>query len=446
VDQPLPPLVDLRDAVREAVGRRREAYVRWLAEVVATPSVNPRYPGGSGEGAVQALLATLLAEQGIEASLRPIDRDALARFAPEAALSHSYEGRPNLYARLGPPRDLLLLTSHSDVAGVAPDEGWSHDPFAPRLAGGRLAGRGAVDAKGSLVAMAAALVTAHTLRAPLRRGVLLASVVDEEAGGGGILALLADGVRPAAAVVGEPTDLRVCPATRGHWMVRITVPGRPAHPGLAHEGVNPVDPAYRLIQAVREAAQGLDRARPHPLWAHQSVQRVCNVATFEAGRWGRSAAVPAEARLEVMVGSVGGEPLEAVRAAVDQALEAAVRADPWMRDHPPRVEWTARRNRGAETPLDAPVVTLLRWAVRAATGRPARVEGLSAVTDMRHLVWSGGVPTVNFGPGDMRLAHTAAEALPVEAFLTAIEVYALALMGWGGALPLDAKSREEGAW
>ncbi|MDR7448950.1 MAG: M20/M25/M40 family metallo-hydrolase [Armatimonadota bacterium] len=442
MDQSLPPVVDLQEAVREVIGRRRREYVRWLTEVVATPSVNPRYPGGTGEGAVQARLAALLAAEGIVATLRPVDREAAARLAPDVPLSASYEGRPNLLAHLGPPRHLLLLTSHSDVAGVAADEGWRHDPFTPRLAGGELAGRGAVDAKGALVAMAAALATVRALEVPLQRGVLLASVVDEEAGGGGILGLLADGVRPAAAVVGEPTDLRVCPATRGHWLVRLTVPGRPAHPGLAHEGVNPVDPAYRLVQAVRAAATLLDRTRPHPLWAHQPVQHVCNLATFEAGRWGQSAAVPAEARLEVMVGTVGAESLDEVRAVVDRVLEEAARGDPWLAAHPPRVEWTARRHRGAETPPDAPVVTLLRWAVARATGRPARVEGLSAVTDMRHLVWSGGVPTVNVGPGDMRVAHTAAETLPLQAFLAAVEVYALAILGWGGGLPVG--SGEEG--
>jgi acetylornithine deacetylase len=418
--------------VRRAVADSSGEYVDWLAGLVATPSVNPRYDfPTTGEAAAQQLLAGLLASAGVDVALRPIDRARLERHAGETTLSASYEGRPNLTARLGPPEAVLVLNSHIDVVGIAPDEVWETDPFAPRIRDGTLVGRGAVDAKGSLAAMAAALATVRRMEVPLRRGVVLTSVVDEEGGGGGTLAALDEVAGAAAAVVGEPTGLRVSPATRGHWMVRLVVPGRRAHPGAAHEGVNPIDKAYRFVQAAWQVQAALDRARPHPLWTHQPVQHVFNVATFEAGRWGQSASVPGEARLEVMVGTVGGESLEEIRAVVDEAFRRVIATDAWLREHEPQIEWTPRRNAGAETPREAEVVRIMQRAVEAATGAPARLEGLSAVTDMRHLVHAGGLPCVNVGPGEMRLAHTAGEALPLEEYLLAIEVYTRAILAWG---------------
>ncbi len=72
--------------MREVIGRRWGEFVRWLSEVVAVPSVNPRYPGGTGEGAVQVRLAALLAAEGIVATLQPVDREATARFTVEGTV------------------------------------------------------------------------------------------------------------------------------------------------------------------------------------------------------------------------------------------------------------------------------------------------------------------------------------------------------------------------
>ncbi len=414
------------------VARRRDEFQDWLTGLVAIPSVNPRYGSAvTGEAAAQSELARRLRGAGVPVTMLDVDRDAVAAYAPGAMLSDRYDSRPNLLAHVGEGEPALLLTSHADVVGIAPDEAWTGDPFRPRIAEDRVIARGAVDAKGSLVAMAAAMAVVHELALPLRRQVLFASVVDEEAGGGGTIALLQGGVRAGAAVVGEPTRLHVCPATRGHWLVRLIVPGRSAHPGMAYEGINPVDKAYRYVAATWEIQARLDRERPHPLWRAAPVTHVCNVGAFEAGRAGQSASVPAHARVEIMIGSVGNEALDEIRGVVDAAFADVTRSDPWLRAHPPVIEWTAFRNHGAETATDTPVVRLMSRAWRDVTGIPAVVEGLSAVTDMRHLVNLGKVPTVNFGPGDMRAGHTGDEALPLDEFYTAVEVYALAAALWG---------------
>ena len=416
---------------KEIIAGHQEEFIAWLRQVVDIPSVNPRYDApATGEGAAQQALAALLRRAGVDVRLAEIARADLERYASDVTLSTSYVNRPNLYATLGASGPTLLLNSHIDVVGIAPDEQWTGDPFVSRVEDGSLIGRGAVDAKGSLVAMAAAMAVVRRLDIRTNRRVILTSVVDEEGGGGGTVATLADGIRAEGAIVGEPTRLRICPATRGHWMVRLVVPGWAAHPGLAHEGTNPIDKAYRYVQAAWETQARLDHDRPHVLWERAPVKHVFNVATFEAGRWGEAASVPAEARLEIMVGTVADEPLEEIRAAVDDAFTAVTKQDPWLSAHPPVIEWTKRRNHGSSTSLDSTVVRLITDAWSATTGAAPTIEGLSAVTDMRHLVRLGRVPTVNFGPGEMRRAHTADESLELEEYVRAIQVLSVAIAAW----------------
>jgi acetylornithine deacetylase len=132
-----------------------------------------------------------------------------------------------------------------------------------------------------------------------------------------------------------------------------------------------------------------------------------------------------------MIGSAGNEVFDEIRSVVDATFAEVTRSDPWLRAHPPVIEWTAFRNHGAEAATDAPIVRLMSRAWRDVTGTPAVVDGLSAVTDMRHLVRLGKIPTVNVGPGDMRAGHTGDEALPLDEFVIAVEVYAFAAALWG---------------
>ena len=172
-------------------------------QLIACDSTNPDLsPGGAGEAAVAALIAERLRSAGLEVSLEEV--------AP---------GRPNVIGRLrgtGGGRTLMLW-GHTDVVAADPEG------FAPRLDGGRIYGRGAVDMKGGL---ACAIAAAEELaRGPRPAGdVIVAGVIDEEWVSLGAAALVqryaADG-----AILTEQSDLELIVEHGGFAWFELTSRG-----------------------------------------------------------------------------------------------------------------------------------------------------------------------------------------------------------------------------
>ena len=147
----------------------------------------------------------------------------------------------------------MLLAAHSDVVAVD-GQPWTHDPFALHIEHGRAYGRGTADMKGFLATALTAVTEVDHRR--LRRPLHVALSSDEELGCLGVRPLLDTlaglPVPPAAAVVGEPTMLRVADRHKGKAAARVHVRGRAAHSSLAPAGVNAVAFAARLVTALLE--------------------------------------------------------------------------------------------------------------------------------------------------------------------------------------------------
>lgn len=390
------------------------------------------------EARAQRVLAEALVSWGLGVELWTPQPEHVAPFVERETWlrGRSFTERPNLTAWLGspegpapasagstsPPEPCLLLNGHIDVVPADPAR-WGGDPFEPERRDGRIRARGAADAKGPLAAMACALAVVRELDVELHRPVVLHAVVDEEGGGGGTLACLGRGLLADAAIVGEPTGLQVCPATRGSRRLRVSVRGRAAHPGEAFLGVNAIAKGRMLLDAVEAVAARLDATSPHPLWAHLPVQHVFNVCWLQGGAPGLGA-VPDHCTFEVALGGTAAETLDELEEEVRRAIADAANADPWLAEHPPELSWGALRLLPSATDPDHPLVATLAGAVREVTGRHPVVGALSGVTDARHLIHHGGIPAVTFGPGAMHVAHTDDEWIDVDEYLTAVAVLA----------------------
>jgi acetylornithine deacetylase len=119
---------------------------------------------------------------------------------------------------------------------------------------------------------------------------------------------------------------------------------------------------------------------------------------------------------------------DAARRELEEALALAAGADPWLRDHPPVLEWWGGQFAPASIPADHPVVGALCAAARDVSGQVPPVAGMPYGADMRLLVNQGGTPTVLFGPGDVRRAHAPDEFVPVAELAAATRTLALAVM------------------
>ncbi|NBT32872.1 MAG: acetylornithine deacetylase, partial [Rhodobacteraceae bacterium] len=165
--------------------------------------------------------------------------------------------KANLWAMLGPEGDGgLVLSGHSDVVPVA-DQDWSSDPFRMEERDGRLYGRGTCDMKGFI---AAALAKAPAFAAS-KRPIHFAFTHDEETGclGGQALvqALQQRGVRPATAIIGEPTSMRIIEGHKGCYEYTTHFTGLEGHGSNPALGVNAVEYAVRYVNRLLSLREDL---------------------------------------------------------------------------------------------------------------------------------------------------------------------------------------------
>jgi acetylornithine deacetylase/succinyl-diaminopimelate desuccinylase-like protein len=383
--------------------RDRRRAVRTAAEaLVSRRSENP--PGA--EAPVAEWLAGRFADSPV---------------AFDVATEEVEPGRPNVVARAGDPsRGSVLLTGHTDVVPADP-EAWTTHPYEPTVRDGRLHGRGTADMKGAVGAMVVA-AERYLARTTAPGEVVLAFVVDEEHDGAGTRALVEGGVDADVAVVGEPTDLDVCTATKGVARYDVTVHGESCHSGRPDEGRD----AVRGLAAVVDRVAALDddlEATTHPVLSHED-------ATVTEASGGLAPNVVADrARATVdwrfLPGRTRPAPFD--RRVREVLSEVTVEGTPF--------EVTVERSvfaRAAETDPDHPAVAAVR-AAAADCGVPADTVGFDAATDARFLVHDAGVPTVHFGPGSLAGdAHAVDESVALADLEAAAAVYEAFLGRWHG--------------
>jgi len=112
-------------------------------------------------------------------------------------------------------------------------------------------------------------------------------------------------------------------------------------------------------------------------------------------------------------------------------VAVAAAQDPWLADHPPVIEWWGGTFEPAETDVDHPIVSTLTHAHQTFGKQPV-LEGMPYGADMRLLVHQGGMPTVMFGPGDVRLAHKPNEYVPVADLIHVAQTLALTALRFVG--------------
>jgi acetylornithine deacetylase len=264
----------------------------------------------------------------------------------------------------------------------------------------------------------------------LKGRLLVESVIGEEDGGVGTLAAVLRGYTANGAIVAEPTELIVAPAQAGAFNFRVTIPGEAAHGCVREEGISPIEKFVPIHQALMELEQERNERHQDSLYARYKLPNALCIGNVRAGTWASS--VAESLVFEGRYGIAVGEDQAAARRAFEEAVAEAAQADPWLRDHPPVVEWWGGQYYPATTPLDHPLVQTIVGAFEKVTGSAARLEGMTYGADMGLLVNVGGTPTVLFGPGDVRVAHRPDEYVPVQGLETAVRTLALTALHFCG--------------
>jgi acetylornithine deacetylase len=240
-------------------------------------------------------------------------------------------------------------------------------------------------------------------------------VVSEEDGGLGAFGTLHRGHTGDACIIAEPTGGTIISANAGALTFRIEVPGLATHGSTRYAGMSAIDaflPIHRELAALERRRNTDDE----PLMADWPVPYPISIGTVRAGDW--ASTVPdllvAEGRLGVRLGE---DPADA-RRCLEEAVAAAGASDPWLREHAATVSWPGGQFASGRLPAGDPLRDLVAGAHAAVnrTGRP-RERGAPYGSDLR-LYGAAGIPTLQYGPGDVRLAHSPREMVPWSEVLT----------------------------
>ncbi len=387
--------------------------VHTLVDLVRVPSLT----GSDAESELQHLHASLVEAAGMEVDAWQLDLEALRadpRFpGSEADRVEGY----GLVGTTGPGTPALVLQGHVDVVPVGHRASWQHDPFAARIDGRTLHGRGACDMKAGVAVNLSVVRALRRAGLVLEKPLALHSVVSEEDGGLGAFATLLRGHRGEAAVITEPTSGRLVTATAGALTFELTVPGRAAHGSTRYEGRSAVDAYLPLHAAIvrleSERNVGLD-----PLFGDNPMPYPISVGVLRSGDWASSVpdSLSAQGRLGVRL----GEDPAVARSAFEQAVAEAAARDAWLRDHPPVVTWPGGQFASGALAPGHPLAAEVQAAVTDTGGASPPPAAAPYGSDLRLYAGLGEMPTLHYGPGDVRYAHAPREQVDLD------EVFAVA--------------------
>ena len=434
------------DAIEAQVCRRldvmRDDIIKLVQDMVAFKSVNPRFmadPENSQESEVQDLVESRLKALGLD----------ITRWETEAR-------RPNLVAQRygagGGPS--LAFNGHIDVVPIGDLDGWKYDPWGSDIADGKLYGRGTVDMKAGVAAFISATQAIIEAGIELNGDLQLHIVVDEEAGGfAGSRDVIKRGYSADGVIVAEPTSGLIDAAEGGLSWLRVTIRGRAAHAGWRFaqiypqqdpdaansDGVNAIEKGVKFVQAVREFEREWAHGRHHPLMPPgiTTINPGVMIGGVGLGEDGlpqitsNPAMIPDVCVVDFDFKYLPTETFDEVREEFEAFVSAFARTDPWLRDHPPTLQWHLSN-------IDFPPFSTspdhaLIQAVRDThqqMGIETVLTGKRAVTDAAFYAGAGMAPIV-LGPAGAGL-HGDNEYVELDSVIETAKVFAGVILRWCG--------------
>lgn len=419
VGEPTPDLSAAEVRVLEAIDA--QALVLDLVELIRVPSVT----GSDAESELQHRQAQRLAALGFDVDAWKLDLAALASHLDfPGAEAPRTEGH-GVVGVLGDDAAVpaLVLQGHVDVVPTGDLDKWpGRDPFSGAIRAGSVHGRGACDMKAGVAANMAVARALIASGVRLERSFAVHAVVGEEDGGLGAFATMLRGHRGEAAVITEPTSTNLVVGNAGALTFELRVSGRAAHGSARLSGYSAID-AFLPIRAALVELERLRNAHPDPLFDGNSLPYPISIGMLRAGDWASS--VPdllvAEGRLGVQL----GEPVALARAALEAAVAEACQRDPWLRDHPVRVGWPGGQFASGQLDAAHPLVDEVIGAIAVTERRAARLAGAPYGSDLRLYAGMGGIPTLHYGPGDVRYAHAPREQVQIDELIATTRSLAL---------------------
>lgn len=372
---------------------------KWSKEMIQIPSQNPMSEGPSKGFREKEIGEYYLQEMGA-LGLNVQSREVI-------------EGRSNVFGILpGTSSEYsLMFAGHLDTV---PTEGYKN-PFEASEADGKIYGRGACDMKAAMACYleVARLIIKSGLQP--KGSLILCGVVDEEWRMIGSKEVGRNGPYASQCIIGEPSDLKVCPANKGQFGLFIRTFGKAVHSSIPEKGENAIERMAKVINALSDYNLELAAREPHPLCGHGKY----SPGVIRGGDL--VSAVPDFCELEIDRRLLPDDQIPDVISDLRKRIEPLKKSDPSFRYEISEPSWNIPAN---DVSTDEPVVQSLLSSYRHITGGDAKLSAFPGSTDAPNL----GTPAVVCGPGSLAQAHSLNEYVEIEELIVATRMYLRAVV------------------
>jgi len=383
----------------ELGSRDREAMIAFLQDMIRIPSYSTQ----------EQEMAERLAIEMAKVGLQDVHVDRIGN-----VVGHIGTGQ----------RPILLYNGHMDVVGVGDPSTWKHDPFAADIQDGILYGRGAADMKAALAAMVYGAKTLIDKEVHLQGDLYLVGVVQEEPCEGlGMRVLIEEeGLSPDWVLIGEATNLQISLGQRGRIEIKVVAQGRSCHASSPHLGDNAIYTAARLIFGVEMLGSQLAEDRflgagtlavTHIENTGGSRNVIPDSCTFYIDRRLTLGETEAKALAEIQ-GVLLREGANAKLSVSEYASTSYTGYSARARAYYPA--WALDREHA--------LVQQVSKAIRSELGYRPSVGKWDFSTDGTYTMGIAGIPTIGFGPGEEKHAHTTGDQIRIVDIIRAAQGYA----------------------
>jgi putative selenium metabolism hydrolase len=387
---------EIIQAIQTQVEQHREDIIQFLRELCAIPSMDSQIH------AVGERTATEMHKLGFERVW--------------------FDAMGNIVGKIGHGEKILLYDSHIDTVGIGDPDEWEWDPFQGKVEDGIFYARGACDEKGSTPGMIYGLKFAHDLGLLEGFTAYYFGNMEEWNDGSAPQAFVeTENIRPDFVVIGEPTLMKVYRGHKGRVEMKVVSKGKSAHAASNYLGDNAIYKLLPIIANIRDL---------EPTFANHAVLGQGRITVTDMKVVTASInAVPNEATVFVdrrmTFGESPEESIEQVKKVIGERDDISVQLLKY--NEPSYTGFVLETDKIYPAWLFEEDFPLVKAGIETQRllGKDTTTGAWNFSTNGTY--WAGklGIPSIGFGPGDERDAHTVLDRVSLEDVVQATAFYAL---------------------
>ncbi|UAL50441.1 peptidase [Bacillus sp. CMF21] len=422
------------------IEENRNRSIKLLKKMVEQRSVQ------GNEASAQAVVLEKCRQLSLDIDLWEPGGKLLKQHPHFVATRTSFKDSPNIVGVLkgkGGGKS-VILNGHIDVVPEGDLEQWDVDPYQAAVTENRLYGRGSTDMKGGNVCLLMAMEAIKASGISLKGDVIFQSVIEEESGGAGTLAAILRGYKADAAIIPEPTKMKIFQKQQGSMWFRLKIKGRSAHGGTRYEGISAIEKSTLVVKHILELEKKRNEKITDALYKKIPIPVPINIGKIEGGTWPSS--VADLVTLEGRCGIAPNETIEEVQTEFQEWISDLSSKDEWFNEHPVELEWFGARWLPNEIGIEHPLTEALINSYKEIMDKEPIIEASPWGTDAGLLSHAGDIPSIVFGPGETEMAHFPNEFIEIDKIIECTKILAVFLMHWCGVseqmfLQIDGKGK-----